>query len=184
MKFLLVLIAFAAMTVQAQDNNVLSNGIYKSAADFNAHVLSYSFNKPNHRNKIIDKVTHHVYVRKNDSSVKYKYMDIWGFRKNNRDWRIFDDTLFQVVYTGKVYVYIIPTKTDYSVDDDGYTRFQTTWFSVTASSPVFELTRFNLLNVYGNNSSLLKKLSGMSENATVDKKDKATGDYKFVSWLN
>jgi hypothetical protein len=85
------------------------------------------------------------------------------------------------VYTGKACVYIRPTKTDFSVP--GLTRFETTYFSATPDSPVYPLTQENLLLVFKDDPSLVNKVNSLPQSALVNKKDKSSGMYEFITWL-
>lgn len=104
MKFLFALFASAAIAANAQHKVLPAYGIYKSGADYAAHILSNSFSQTNVHNKLRNTSTHRVYVKNNDSSFTYKYEDIWGIRTRGTDWRIFNNKLYKVVYAGKAAV--------------------------------------------------------------------------------
>ncbi|MGN6212661.1 hypothetical protein [Parafilimonas sp.] len=179
MKLLFALLVTIA--ANAQHKELPAYGIYKSGDNYATHILSNSFSEKNSHHKLRNTSTHRVYVKNNNASVSYKYADIWGIRTKGTDWRIFNNKLYKVVYAGKAYVYIRPTRNDFT--QPGITKFQTTWFSVTANGPLYELTRNNLLSAYSSNAALVSKVSSMKENKVVNRKDKTTGEYEFISWL-
>jgi len=183
MKSILACLVLVAAIAHAQDkvSSIPSYGIYTSASDFNSHHLTDAFAVVDSKHKLKDEVTHQVDVVNNGTAHKYSYDSIWGFRRKGDDWRIFDNHIYKVVYTGKACVYIRPTKTDFSVP--GLTRFETTYFSVTLDSPVYPLTQSNLLVVYKNDSSLVNKVNVLPPSALVTKTDKSSGMYEFISWL-
>jgi hypothetical protein len=183
MKNILACLALLATMAHAQDkvNDIPAYGVYTSASDFNIHHLTDGFTTIDNQHKLRDEVTHDVYVTNNGLSHKYSYDSIWGFRRKGDDWRIYNYRIYKVVYTGKACVYIRPTKTDFSVP--GLTRFETTYFSATPDSPVYPLTQENLLLVFKNDPSLVNKVNSLPASALVDKKDKSSGVYEFITWL-
>jgi hypothetical protein len=183
MKNILACLVLIATMAHAQDkvNDVPAYGVYTSASDFDAHHLTDGFNTIDNKHKLRDEVTHYVYVVNDGSSHKYPYDSIWGFRRKGEDWRIFDNRIYKVVYTGKAYVYIRPTKTDFSVP--GLTRFETTYFSATPTSPIYQLTKQNLITAYADKPAFVGKVSALPPSALATKKDKVTGLYQFITWL-
>ena len=183
MKTLLICLCFLSFMAHSQSisNSLSAYGVYVSASDYAAHDLTDGFSIKDNTHKLRDEVTHHVYIDNNGSSHRYSYDSIWGFRKEGKDWRIFNYRIYNLVYSGKAFVYVRPTKTDFS--QPGLTRFETTFFSATPDSPVYLLTQENLSLVFAGNPSFVKKLTSLPASYNVAKKDKATGQYQFISWL-
>lgn len=183
MKYILTILLLISALVKAQSNteNLPSYGVYTSVADYNSHTVTNGFSENDKTHKLRDEVTHRVEIINGQSSVNYSYDSIWGFRKKGEDWRIFNNRIYKVVYTGKACVYIRPTKTDMSIP--GLTRFETTYFSATPESPVYPLTQENLVSAFKDDSALVKKVNSLPASALVTKKDKASGLYEFITWL-
>lgn len=183
MKYLLACFAFFALSAHAQSNttSLPSYGVYTSSANFQSGIITNGFTAEDSRHKLKDEVTHKVSIINGNNNATYNYDSIWGFRRDGSDWRIFDGHIYKVVYTGKAYVYIRPTKTDFSAP--GLTRFETTFFSATPDSPVYPLTKQNLLLAYSNNAAFVSKVRALPPSFPATKKDKSTGLYQFISWL-
>ena len=99
---LLVMILLSQMQTNAQTFNKARYGIYTSAADFMQNKLSYGFDSANHNNRLILYSTFNsskVQIISNGERKSFLKKDIYGYRDNGMDYRVFDGEDFLIVDT-------------------------------------------------------------------------------------
>ncbi|HEX2848420.1 MAG TPA: hypothetical protein VHN59_17885 [Chitinophagaceae bacterium] len=175
---LIIAMVLACCAVQAQNNKpeFPDNGVYLKDSDYVLHRITSGFSRGK-RYKIIDNKRDYLIVKRDTTEQKFFLDEIWGYRKNGIDWRVCNGECYQVDYTGKVCIYEIPGN---GVGEGTRTFY---YFSSALSSPVHDITKKNLINVFHDNVPFANKIKQMPLTRSIFKRDKATGNFVFVKWL-
>lgn len=180
MKYILlpfILSLSISINAQTHRSSIASNGIYLTDSDYLQHRLTDSFNRQDHCKLNVNKKDY--VLLKTDTAVhKFYYDDIWGFRKDGEDWRIFNGDYYKVDYQGKLILYDVPG----TGQSEGIRT--THYFSSSLLSPVYPISKRNLIKVYHDNPGFVEKVESLSMTQSIFKWDKIHHNYLFVSWLN
>ena len=164
---------------QKPGDNFAENGIYRSDTDFVHHKLILPFNKSNsHGTRFKSPLGHYneLWLKTKDSTYKFYNDDIWGYRKRGEDFRIYENEIYKINYTGKIVIYTI-----YSTPGNG--NGITSYFSKTLTSPAYYLSKKMLREVYHADKRFLQKIDEMKWNSSIYKWNKGKGYYEFIDWL-
>lgn len=157
----------------------MDNGIYLTDSDYKTHHLLFSFNNQerySHRFKDPFFHSHQLWLKTTDSTYKFYYDDIWGYRDNRQDWRVYNGETYLVTFIGKICLYELPC---FSVSGTYYAPY----FSITPDTPVKSLTKSNLEGAYHSNKSFYKKLQQLKWYQSIFKWNKITHRYLFIEWM-
>ena len=182
MKTLFLIIAviiFNSSNAQKISKADYSNGIYMTDLDYiNQHLVN-GFNKKSNGNKFIEsrEHLHQVWIKSTDSTFKFYFDEIWGYRKDGEDWRIYDEVAYRIEDTVKVCIYAVP---DFANGAIATSHF----FSKNLTSQVHTLSKNDLLEVYHSNTAFVEKVKGLKWDETIFKWDKKKQQYAFVDWLS
>ncbi len=171
---ILVLLMPVVAAAQAPQKQYMDNGIYITAADYLTINLSMAFNSPEASFKTERRCV--LAVKKNDSLYRFYQDEVWGFRRNGRDWRLFGGQAYLVEKTGKIYIYSFPGTDVSSVSEWKY-------FSKKVDTPLYSLSKNNLAIVFHADSSFVNKLDDMPLLASIFRKDKNSHNYIFIDWI-
>jgi hypothetical protein len=177
MKLLAILLCCVYSSLAQQHQPVADNGIYLSGSDFMQHTLHLPFNKKEGSFKSPLGHYHELWLKTKDSIYKFYDDDIWGYRQHKKDYRVFKSDPYKIIYTGKIIIYEIP-----STPGNGTGR--TAFFSKDLQSPVYGLTKKQLIDVYHGDAAFIEKIKSMKWNESIFKWNKTTGHYEFIDWLN
>lgn len=178
MKKYLVLLLLMTSTLQAQlsDSKLKDNGIYLSATDFQNKKLTHPFDKGEGlKFKENKKLT--TIIKAVDTSYKFYNDNIWGYRMNGTNWRFFNEQFYRVDFVGGICIYTILGTPVLSIPDWSY-------FSLDIISPIHELTRKNLVEVFNTDTAFVSKISNLPLTTSLFKWDKARQRYLFINWLS
>jgi hypothetical protein len=98
---------FFILCANAQTNEN-SAGIYTSVTDFTARHLSYGFNYSSHGSRLhLNAFTgsNKGYILQDGQKHFFNKNEIYGYRKNGKDYRIYHGTVYQVLDTCGFYLY-------------------------------------------------------------------------------
>lgn len=173
--FVLLHLSYAQTTVHSID----ANGIYLSDGDYKNHHLLLSFNKKSSDHKYIDtwSHSHQVWIKFLDSTYKFYYGEIWGYRKDGEDWRVFDGEMYRIEDTTKICIYSIPTFID------GHTGYNS-YFSKNLTTPIHSLTKNDLIEVYHTDTAFIARIKKLKWHNSLFKWDKNQQQYAFAGWLS
>lgn len=159
---------------------IAANGIYLTEDDFVHHKLIMAFEKNDKQGmRFRTPLTHNreLWVKTKDSTYKFFNDDIWGYRENNNDERIYSDEDYKVEYIGKIIIYSTPS--DPTTEGTSWTSY----FSRDLHSPVHELSKKNLIETYHDNPHFVERIKKLNWTQSIFKINKETGEYRFIDWL-
>jgi len=152
-----ILILGLAIGLNAQNIN---QGVYLSANDFTSGKISYINENGNEKYKFylhefLNAST--IKIIKGDKIIKLKKDSIYGFRdKNNNSYRFYKNDEFKKInHSSNIILY---SKSTLEGDLKNKHLVLTYYFSATADSPVYELTKWNLKSVFINDVPFQKLL--------------------------
>ncbi|MES2006339.1 MAG: hypothetical protein V4450_17610 [Bacteroidota bacterium] len=151
------------------------NGIYLSYQDYLDGKLTQGFNKADGVHFLENK-KHSISIKTRDSTYRFHHDETWGYRENNIDWRIWNEECYRIEYTGKICLYTLPGCLPC------YTS-ATLYFSNNITTALHPLTRKNLVDVYHANTLFVQKIKKLPLTVSLEKLDKETKQYRFISWL-
>ncbi|MES1216854.1 MAG: hypothetical protein ABUT20_15165 [Bacteroidota bacterium] len=180
--FIISLLLCSGIITVAQKpvDTIAENGIYKSGDDFVHGKLTIPFSKSYHPDISFKSPLGHyneLWIKTKDSTFKFYNDEIWGYRKDGKDFRFVKNDPYQVSYTGKIILYAIPAS-------PGAGKGSTIFFSKTISSPVHDLSRKKLIDAYHDDTSFVQKIKELKWDQSIYKWDKQTGRYVFIGWIN
>lgn len=174
--FLLLLtgIAHAQKAVRKLEDN----GIYLTAEDYQNGILTHAFKKTKSI-KFNENKKSLISIKSADSSFRFYYDEIWGYRKDEVDWRVVSGSAYQVDQvdqTGKIYIYTLPICVACLTTPPLY-------FSADLTSPIHPLTRNDLMIVFHSDTGFINKLKQLPWTTSIIKRNKRTGNFRFIEWL-
>ncbi|MES2374506.1 MAG: hypothetical protein V4557_18155 [Bacteroidota bacterium] len=177
MKATVVFLLLLTGLVNGQVNNKLlkDNGVYLTAKDYQDRLLTHAFNKTKGI-KFLENKKLLIVIKSFDSSYLFYYDQVWGYRKDGVDWRVFNELVYQVDQTNKICIYSLPPCVACLTTPPLY-------FSVDLNSPLHPLTRNYLTNAYHANTGFVNKIRELPWTTSVMKRDKKTHQYRFIDWL-
>ncbi|MES2331273.1 MAG: hypothetical protein V4539_16845 [Bacteroidota bacterium] len=173
--FVLLLLLIKLSYGQTYVSPLNDNGIYITAKDFQSGILTHAFNKSKHI-KFVENKRLLIVVKDMDSSYLFYYDQIWGYRKDGVDWRLFNGSDYRVVRTKKICIYSTPV----------CVACLTTAplnFSIDLTSPIHPLSKHNLKDAYHTNTAFVEKIKKLPWTTSIMKRDKHSGEYQFIKWL-
>ena len=152
-----LLILGLAIGLNAQNTK---QGVYLSANDFTSGKISYMNENGNekykfHLHEFLNAST--IKIIKGDKIIKLKKDSIYGFHdKNNSSYRFYKNDEFKIINQSPNI--ILYSKTSIEGDLKNKHLVVNYYFSATANSPVYELTKWNLKSVFINDITFQKLL--------------------------
>ena len=170
---------FCSSYAQSPNEAAFANGIYISSSDYIHAYLLQGFNQTLSNKKHIESWghSHQIRIKDKDSVLTFYYSDIWGYRKDGKDYRIYNGTEYSIADTAIICMYSVPIRAN------GFTGDQI-YFSKDLNSPVYELSKNNLINIFHDRYSFTKKMKDLHWYESVFKWDKKQNQYLFITWLS
>ncbi len=163
--------------VAQQDPPVADNGVYVSDSDFLLHRLKDSF-EDQKGCRLNNNRKDYLIAQTKEYRDTFYFDNIWGFRKNGQDWRIYKNEYYKIdCASNKICLYDIPA----SGQGEGLPT--THYFSLSLSAPVHHVSKHNLISVYHNNSVFTSKIKSMQFTDSIFKWDRRSHTYVFMQWL-
>ncbi len=174
--YLMLLLLCTSLNAQTVQPTLEQNGIYAKDSDYLHHHLTNGFdNKKNY--KLNDNKKNFLLVKRDSVTEKYYYDDIWGYRKNGVDWRIYNNDYYKVDYAGKIWLYEMP---GYGASEGARVSH---YFSRSASGAIHPITKKNLIDAYHDRTEFVNKIHQLPLTRSIFKWDKEHNNFLFVSWL-
>ncbi|MDR7210232.1 hypothetical protein [Flavobacterium piscis] len=101
-------------------------------------------------------------------SIKQKSKNIWGIRIHRTDWRLYKGKLYKIDCSEKIIIYTLPGFVPY----DSPVVYDRRYFSLDESTPLFELTKRNLKELYKNNAEFINKLNALDKSISISQRSK------------
>ena len=176
---ILAVIILNISPAQQKEQINYANGIYLTDLDYVNHQIVHGFNKKPTSNKFIElrEHLHQIWIKTEDSTFKFYFSDIWGYRKDGEDWRVYDEVAYRIEDTVKVCIYTVPDFVNAAIATSHF-------FSKDLRSQVHTLSKNDLLEVYHSNAVFVEKVKELKWNETIFKWDKQKQQYAFVDWLS
>ena len=135
------------------ETSLPQNGIYKTDTDVVEHRVFLGFNKNDqHHFKLKIPLFHNVVnVKTPDTTYKFYFSGIWGYRENDKIYRLYSDQIYQLTHRGKICTYVFQN----SARDGNDVRY---FFSTTLAGPMYPETRSNLKAAYHSDTVQIKYL--------------------------
>jgi hypothetical protein len=93
------------------------------------------------------------------------------------DWRLFNEEVYQVIYTGRVIIYTTPAV-------PGTGKNEWTYISRNLDAPIHDLSRTNLIAMFHSDTAFLNKIRSLPWTTSIEKWDKEKQRYQFINWLS
>ncbi len=146
---LLLVVLLLQLQTKAQSDGKTNYGIYASADDFEHNKLSNGFNETNHNNRLVLYNTFgssKIQIINNGEKKSFLKKDIYGYRDNGIDYRVFNGEDFLIVDTADFFIYNQIRQVRQMKWQQQKQTFY--FFSVTANSNIEQLTRTNIENAF------------------------------------
>jgi hypothetical protein len=168
-----------SLSAIAQPPAFPDNGIYISDTDFINHRLAFPFNKSTRKDTVFKNPIghyHELWIKTRNSTYKFFDDDIWGYRQNGNDYRLYKSDPYKITYAGRIIIYSIPST-------PGNGNGSTIFFSKDIQSPVHDLTRKLLLDAYHSDSVFVARVQQLKWSESIYKWNKKLQRYEFIDWL-
>lgn len=155
-----------------------SNGLYLTFNDFQNHKLSYGSIAKG------DKIALHDFLEGNTITVisngnkqTFSKKEIFGFRKNNQDYRFQDNKVYQIIDTKGFYLYSHDKLTQ---QNKGLKPVSTVYFSTKADNGIVMLTEENIDKAFAANYKFRNSVQAEFKNDdALNEYDTALQEYKI-----
>ncbi|MBA4853785.1 hypothetical protein [Emticicia sp. BO119] len=159
--------------------DIPSNGIFLNADEFENGIPEMGFDKKskdNHIREFDDKLI----IIENTEKTKFTKSDIWGFRKNNQDYRIYNNDDYAIAYAPKglsvIFYKLGETTGEGNIKDvfaDNY------YFSRNSQSDIYPLTASNIKEVFSDQIPFVEALNKvkLSDEMPIHEIDKVLSEY-------
>jgi hypothetical protein len=177
--YLLALITTNECFAQVIINAKPDNGIYLTLKSYKEGVLFLPFSNNSQGPKFREPIGHpnEIWVKTEDSTYKFYFEDIWGYKKADAEWRIYNNNAYRVDDTAEICIYTIPTFVTYSPGEANY-------FSKDLESPIHPIERKDLEEVYHTNSRFMDYIKNLPWYESVMKWDREKNRFEFINWLH
>jgi len=176
---ILFLFLYYSIRTIAQKPNLFENGIYISDTDFINHKLIFPFNKSKSKDTVFKNPIghyHELWLKTKDSTYKFFDDDIWGYRENGNEYRLYKSDPYKIDYTGRIIIYTIPST-------PGNGSGSTIFFSKDFKAPIYDLTKKRLLEAYHSDTAFVQRVRKLKWNESIYKWNKKLQRYEFIGWL-
>lgn len=152
----------AATTLVANNTtttDIPQNGIFLNADEFQNSIPEMGFDKKSKENHIRE-FDRKVILIENAEKTRFAKSDIWGFRKNNQDYRTYDNDDYAVVYAPKGLSVIFYTLGDVTGEGNVKNEFVSKYyFSRNGQTAIYPLTAANIEEVFSDQVPFVEALS-------------------------
>ncbi len=177
--FLLALFSGKACFTQDKIDAKPENGIYLTLRNYTEANLFLPFINNSQGSKFREPIGHpnEIWIKTEDSTYKFYFEDIWGYRREGIDWRIYNNNAYRIEDTSQICIYSMPTFITYT---PGITNF----FSKDLAAPIHPLERKELVEVYHSNQSFIDHINKLPWYESIMKWDKNKHQFEFLNWLH
>ncbi|MDN3547692.1 hypothetical protein [Mucilaginibacter aquaedulcis] len=133
----------------AQSNT--PDGIYIKSADIAKHEVSFPINPVNKSDKIVLNNFFnggHIQVTNNGRKKEMNKKEIFGYRYQQQDYRLFNNTPYKIIDTSGFYLY---SHEQLAPQGKGYITVKVLYFSLNPDGKLFKLTLDDLYKAFINN---------------------------------
>ena len=155
------------------------NGIFLSADEFQNGSPEMGFDKKTKENHIHE-FDNKVFLTENTEKASFPKSAIWGFRKNNQDYRTFNNGDYAVIYAPKglsIMFYTVNEVTgEGNIKDDLGSQY---YFSRNSRSAIYPLTIANVKEVFSDQLGFVKALDAakLSDDQPIHEITKVLAEY-------
>lgn len=164
---------------QSRTDSLKQNGIYQTSNNYVKGELLLPFDNSAKKERHFKEPFFHsnqLWVVEKDSTYKFYCDDIWGFRRDGMDWRLYENEGYRILYNSNSIVYEQPLFTNGRISSSLY-------FSRELNLPIKSLTKANLLEVYHDYAAFVEKIKRLKLFQSPIKWNKETRHYVFMDWL-
>lgn len=180
-KLFILLVSFSAIMGNAQETQKpkAENGIYVSAKLYKEGNIFLPFYNSSHSTRFREPIGHsnEIWIKTEDSTYKFYFEDIWGYRREGKDWRIYNNNAYQIEDTLQICIYTMPTFITYTPGIANY-------FSKDLEAPIYPLDRKELVAVYHSNQKFISYINKLPWYESILKWDKYKHQFEFIRWLH
>lgn len=155
------------------------DGIYIKPADMAKHEVSYAINPVKRSDKIVLNNFlngSRIQVTSNGQKTEINKNEIFGYRYQQQDYRLYNNTPYKIVDTAGFYLY---SHEQLVQEGKGYATIKVLYFSTSPNSELIKLTVNNLDKAYSNNDKFRYALeSEFHSDNDLTAYDNYTGMYK------
>lgn len=145
--------------INSVSTDIPQNGIFLNADEFQNGIPEMGFDKKSKENHIRE-FDNKVVLIENSEKAKFPKSAIWGFRKNNQDYRTFDNQDYAVAYMPKGLSIIFYTLGEATGEGNVKDEFEATYyFSRNSQSAIYPLTADNIKEVFSDQIPFVEALN-------------------------
>ncbi|RYU95231.1 hypothetical protein [Emticicia agri] len=166
-------------TTTAFISDIPLNGIFLNADEFENGIPEMGFDKKSKENHIRE-FDNKVILIENAEKTKFAKSEIWGFRKNNQDYRTFNNEDYAIAYAPKglsVIFYKLGDVTGQAnIKDEFAGKY---YFSRNSQSAIYPLTAANIKEVFSDQIPFIEAISKvkLSDEMPIHEMDKVLAEY-------
>jgi hypothetical protein len=149
----------ASNITSAFASDIPQNGIFLNAEEFQNGIPEMGFDKKSKDNHIRE-FDNKVILIENAEKTKFAKSEIWGFRKNNQDYRTYNNEDYAVAYAPKGLSIIFYTLGSITGEGNIKNEFESKYyFSRNGQSAIYPLTIANIKEVFSDQVPFVEALS-------------------------
>src|SRR6218665_1792742 len=146
-------------TAASFSTDIPQNGVFLNADEFQNGIPEMGFDKKSKENHIRE-FDNKVILIENAEKTKFPKSAIWGFRKNNQDYRTFDNEDYVIAYAPKGLSVIFYTLGKLEGEGNVRSEFENKYyFSRNSQSAIYPLTANNIKEVFSDQIPFVEALS-------------------------
>jgi hypothetical protein len=159
--------------------DIPQNGVFLNADEFQNGIPEMGFDKKSKDNHIRE-FDNKVILIENAEKTRFAKSEIWGFRKNNQDYRTFNNEDYAIAYAPKglsVIFYKLGEATgEGNIKDEFAGKY---YFSRNGQSAIYLLTSANIKEVFSDQIPFVEALSKvkLSDEMPIHEMDKVLSEY-------
>lgn len=159
--------------------DIPQNGVFLKADEFQNGIPEMGFDKKSKENHIRE-FDNKVILIENAEKIKFAKSEIWGFRKNNKDYRTYNNEDYAVAYAPKGLSIIFYTLGDVTGDENIKNEFVSKYyFSRNGQSAIYPLNIANIKEVFSDQVSFVEAISkgNLSDEMPIHEVNKVLSAY-------
>lgn len=159
--------------------DIPKNGVFLNADEFENGVPTMGFDKKSKGNHI-RQFDNKVILIENAEKIKLSKSAIWGYRKNNQDYRTYNNDDYAIAYAPKglsvIFYKLSETTGDGNIKDQFANKY---FFSRSSQSAIYPVTDANIKEVFSDQLPFVEALSKvkMSDEMPIHEMDKVLSEY-------
>lgn len=155
------------------------NGVFLNADEFQNGIPEMGFDKKSKENHIRE-FDNKVILIENAEKTKFAKSEIWGFRKNNKDYRTYNNEDYAIAYAPKGLSIIFYTLGDVTGEENIKNEFVSKYyFSRNGQSAIYPLTIANIKEVFSDQIPFVEAISkgNLSDQMPIHEVNKVLSAY-------